>query len=393
MIKLLTFSTLYPSSIRPNHGIFVETRLRHLLKSGHVESHVVAPVPWFPFKGEYFNDYAKFAQMPYEEIHNGIHILHPRFPLIPKIGMSLAPIFMALSMMSVIRHMIRNGFDFDIIDAHYFYPDGVAAVILGEIFNKPVTVTARGTDINLIPNYSLPRKMILWAAQRASGVISVCQFLKDAMVKLGIDVDHIVSLRNGVDLDMFRPIDRVKCRGELDLKYFTLLSVGRLVETKGHALIMQALTAMPDVELLIIGEGPDRYKLECLAKMLRIENRVTLLGSIPQADLRRYYGSVDALVLASVSEGWANVLLESMACGTPVIASKVGGTPEILGIREVGLFLHERSAKGIVQAVNELRAHYPDRDATRHYAEQFSWEATTQGQLDLFQRILVRKSS
>lgn len=393
MIKLLTFSTLYPSSIQPNHGIFVETRLRHLLESGQVGSHVVAPVPWFPFKGKIFSEYAKFARTPHEEILNGIRVLHPRYPLIPKIGMSIAPIFLALSMISVLRHLIRDGYDFDLIDAHYFYPDGVAAVILGKYFNKPVTVTARGTDINLIPNYRLPRKMILWAARRASGLITVCQFLKDAMIKLGIDAGNIVSLRNGVDLDMFRPIDRMKYRKELDLKYFTLLSVGRLVESKGHALVVQALSAMPDVELLIIGEGPDHNKLESLAKTLRIENRVKLLGAIPQSDLRRYYGSVDALVHASVSEGWANVLLESMACGTPIIASEVGGTPEILGSREAGLFLHERTVNGIIQAVNELRAHYPDRNETRLYAEQFSWDATTKGQLDLFRRIYTQKSS
>ena len=392
MIKLLTFSTLYPSSIQPNHGIFVETRLRHLLESGQVESHVIAPVPWFPFKGTVFSGYGKFARTPREEILNGIRVLHPRYPLIPKIGMSIAPLFLAFSMIPVIRHMIREGYDFDVIDSHYFYPDGVAAVMLGKYFNKPVTVTARGTDINLIPNYRIPRKMILWAAKRASGLITVCQALKDAMVNLGIDSDHIISLRNGVDLDIFHPIDRVKCRQELNLKYFTLLSVGSLIKRKAHELIIETLTSLSDVELLIAGSGPEYNNLVSLVRRFNVENRVRFLGTIPQAELPKYYGSADALVLASSREGWANVLLESMACGTPVVASNVWGTPEVVNTHDAGLLMPERTASGIARAVTELRNNYPDRNATRFYAEQFNWDATTQGQLDLFRRILSQKS-
>lgn len=388
MIKLLTFSTLYPSSERPNHGVFVETRLRHLLASGKVQSRVVAPVPWFPLTTARFGDYSQFARTPREETHNGVQVLHPRYLLIPKIGMTVAPFLLAAAMIPVLRQIIRDGYDFDVIDAHYFYPDGVAAIMLGRYFRKPVTITARGSDISLIPNYTLPRRMILWAARRAAGLITVCRALKDAMVKLGVDAHRILPLRNGVDLNLFQPVDREKHREALGLKQFTLLSVGYLVERKGHGLAIQALVSMPDVELLIAGTGPDRGHLENLAKQLGVQNRVRLLGAIPHAELRYYYGAADALVLASAREGWANVLLESMACGTPVIASNVWGTPEVVEAPDAGLLMQERTASGIVQAVSNLRAHYPDRAATRRYAERFSWDATTQGQLDLFQKIL-----
>jgi hypothetical protein len=150
-MKLLTFSTLFPNAVHPSHGIFVETRLRYLMASGKVESRVVAPVPWFPSGNPRFGRYADYARVPAEEQRHGIQISHPRYMLLPKIGMQVAPWLLARSVKAQIGRIIDEGYDFDVLDAHYFYPDGVAAVMLGKYFNKPVVITARGTDINLIP--------------------------------------------------------------------------------------------------------------------------------------------------------------------------------------------------------------------------------------------------
>lgn len=390
MIKLLTFSTLYPSSVRPSHGIFVETRLRYLLASGQAQSVVVAPVPWFPFKDSRFGSYSKFARTPHEETLNGIRVLHPRYPLLPKMGMSSAPFLLAQSAMPTIRRLQAEGYDFDAIDAHYFYPDGVAAVLLARKLGKPVAITARGTDINLIPAHAIPRQLIRWAGKRATAMITVCEALRKSMMDLGIDGQRITTLRNGVDLERFRPVDRTAQREALGLKVFTLLSVGYLIPRKGHDLIIQALPMLPDVRLLIAGDGPELANLTQLAKRLGVDGRVTFLGSLPQTELRNYYGAVDALVLASSREGWANVLLESMACGTPVVASDVWGTPEVVAAPEAGVLMPSRTPEGVVQAVHALRANYPDHGATRRYAEKFSWDDTTQGQLDLFHAITGR---
>ncbi|HEX8886452.1 MAG TPA: glycosyltransferase, partial [Noviherbaspirillum sp.] len=170
-MKLLTFSTLFPNQQRPNHGIFVETRLRYLVASRQVQSRVVAPVPWFPFTHPRFGLYAAYAQVPHSEQRFGLDVSHPRYPVIPKLGMSAAPVLLANSLKSTLGRIIDEGYDFDLIDAHYFYPDGVAAVMLGRYFNKPVVITARGTDINLVPQYRLPRRMIRWAAGQAAGMI------------------------------------------------------------------------------------------------------------------------------------------------------------------------------------------------------------------------------
>ncbi|MDQ1921931.1 glycosyltransferase family 4 protein [Massilia pseudoviolaceinigra] len=387
-MKILTFTTLFPNLVRPNNAIFVETRLRHLVASGQVEARVVAPVPWFPFTHKRFGQYGDFARVPASEERFGLPVLHPRYPVIPKVGMNFAPALLANAARATVGRMLDEGYDFDLIDAHYFYPDGVAAVKLGKHFNKPVVITARGSDISLIPNFAKPRKMIQWAAANAAAVITVCDALKTELVQLGADPASITPLRNGVDLRRFHQGDRAGLRREIGLDGFTLLSVGHLVELKGHDLAIGALPLLPGVTLLIAGSGVELPRLQALARELKVEERVRFLGAVPQPELPRYYGAADALVLASSREGWANVLLESMACGTPVVASRVWGTPEVVAAPAAGVLMRERSRQGVADAVQALRADYPDHDDTRRYAEQFSWDSTTAGQLRLFNAIV-----
>jgi len=386
-MRILTFSTLYPNAARPAHGIFVETQLRQLLESGKIESSVVAPVPWFPSRNPWFGEYALHASVPREERRHGIQVLHPRYLVLPKIGMTLAPFLLAQSVKPVIERVLAQD-RFDLIDAHYFYPDGVAAVLLGRHFGKPVVISALGTDVNLIPRYRLPRQMILWAARHAAGLITVARALKDRLVGLGVPAGRIEVLRNGVDLQLFRPVDREGWRRRLGFKRRTLLSVGNLVPLKGHDLVIRALQLLTELDLVIIGNGPERAALEALARELGVSDRVTFAGVMAQEDLRHYFGAADALVLASSREGWANVLLESMACGTPVIASRVGGTPEVVTAPEAGVMMAERTPEALADAARGLFSSYPDRSATRRYAEGFSWDATTEGHLQLFSRIL-----
>jgi teichuronic acid biosynthesis glycosyltransferase TuaC len=391
-MKLLTFSTLFPNTVSPAHGIFVETRLRYLLGSGKVQSRVVAPVPWFPSSNPRFGSYARYAAIPAREMRHTIDVQHPRYALLPKIGMNVAPALMMQGVKKTVGRMLDDGYDFDLIDAHYFYPDGVAAVMLGKYFNKPVVITSRGTDINLIPQFPIARRQILWAARECDAIITVCKALKDEMVGLGVDAAKVTPLRNGVDLERFAPGDRAAARATLGMQGFTMISVGVLDPRKSHDLSIRALTMLPDASLWIAGTGPEHGRLQALAVELGVADRVRLLGPIAQTELKTYYNAADAMVLASSREGWANVLLESMACGTPVVASNVWGTPEVVAAPAAGVLMGERSARGIADAVNALRAAYPDHATTRRYAEGFSWDDTTNGQLALFERVLARRS-
>lgn len=390
-IRTLLFSTLYPSAVRPVHGIFVETRLRELLKSGEVETKVVAPVPWFPLTGEHFGDYGKFAATPHFEQRNGVDVFHPRYFLLPKMGMNSAPYALARGALPTIRKLIRDGFDFDLIDAHYYYPDGVAAGFIAKALKKPFIVTARGTDINVIPDYPVPRQLILDTAQAAAASIGVSRALIDKLAGLGAAREKLDVFRNGVDLQRFELLPRDKARQHIGIgassEDYLMLSVGNLVELKGHHLAIEALAKMPKgTRLAIIGKGSERARLESLSRQLGVADRVHFAGLVLPDQLKWWYSAADVLVLCSSREGWPNVLLEAMACGTPVVATNVGGVAEMLAM-EVGILLPSRSSEALTFALEHLCAARPDRQQVRHHAEQFAWDETSRAQLQLFKRI------
>ncbi|MBF0627972.1 MAG: glycosyltransferase family 4 protein [Magnetococcales bacterium] len=391
-MRIVTFSTLFPHAAHPLHGIFVAERLRHLVASGAVEAKVIAPVPWFFVAHPRLNKYAWLGKMaPRHEQHAGIEVRHPRYFLLPKIGMTSAPLFLALGAAPEFRRLLAEGFDFDLIDAHYFYPDGIAAWLLGRQLGKPVVITARGSDLNQIPNHPLLKKMIAFTARRADGLITVSTALKQVLTGMGIADSRVTVLRNGVDLERFAPVDREAARARLGWRRPTILSVGFLIERKGHDLILRALQALPELDLAIIGDGPLRERLPALARELGVAERVHFVGAVAQDQLKDYYSAGEALVLASDREGWANVLLEAMACGTRVAATRVWGAPEAVTTPAAGLLFDARTPTGIATAVRTLLSIPPDREATRRHAECFSWEATTLGQLQRFREILEQR--
>ena len=392
-VRLLTFSTLFPHAARPNQGIFVENRLRHLVAGGQATSLVLAPVPWFPSRAERFGDWAVNARAPPAEVRHGLAIRHPRYPVIPKLGMSIAPWLMYRAMLPRVARLLAEGHRFDAIDAHYIYPDGVAATWLGRCFGLPVVITARGSDVNLIPAYRLPRRLIQGAIHDATALVAVSAALKDALIQLGAPDEKVTVLRNGVETELFHPpADREAARKALGLKGPTLVSVGGLIERKGHDRTIAAMRQLPGFELVIAGDGPARQQLAGLIAEYGLTHRVRLLGAVPHRELPAMYGAADASVLASSREGWANVLLESMACGTPVVAANICGNSEVVRASAAGVIYQPNTPDGIAARVRRLFAALPDRAATRSYAEPFSWDDTTAGQLALFRRVRAGRS-
>ncbi|MEO6799924.1 MAG: glycosyltransferase [Rhodanobacter sp.] len=390
-IRLLVFTSLYPNAAQPRHGVFVEERLRRLLDSGRVAAIVVAPVPWFPFRSPRFGVYAALARVPRREERHGTEVCHPRYPVIPKVGMSVAPSLMVRALLPVLRQLQADGRDFDLIDAHYFYPDGVAAARIGAALGKPVVITARGSDVTLIPRYRRPRRQILWAAQSAAAVATVSLILKDKLVALGADPGKITVLRNGVDLDRFGPRDRSAIRAKLTLTGPVWLTVGNLIELKGVHIAIEALSQVSDTVLLIAGTGPEELRLRELVTTLGLDARVRFLGAVTHDELCEYYNAADALVHASSREGMPNVVLESMACGTPVVAAPFEGVRELLDVPEAGEVAAARSRDAIVAAWLRLRDRAPARAATRAHAEQFGWQPVVEAQCELYAQVLAAK--
>jgi glycosyltransferase involved in cell wall biosynthesis len=222
-------------------------------------------------------------------------------------------------------------------------------------------------------------------------LITVSKALKTRLLELGIGAERIRVLRNGVDLQQFRAEGRLSDRQELGLTGKVLLMVGNLVELKGHCHALAALKTLTGYHLLIAGDGPLLGSLKSETKRLGIEGRVHFLGRVPHEDLPSIYRSADCLLLCSSREGWPNVLLESMACGTPVVAVDIPGIREVVASEAAGTLCPERSGSALAESIERQMSKPEDPKQTRKYAEGFSWEATTKGQLELFQSILGSK--
>lgn len=383
-IRLLVFTTLYPNAAQLRHGVFVEERLRKLVATGRVTARVVAPVPWFPFRNPHFGNYAKFAAVPHAEERFGIRIVHPRYPVIPKFGMNIAPSLLYRALLPFLRRCAADE-DFDVIDAHYLYPDGVAAVRLGAALGKPVVLSARGSDVTLLPRYAVPRHRICDAADGASAIITVSQDLNDKLVRLGATSAKVTTLRNGVDLARFRPLARDGIRAELGLAGTTWLTVGHLTRPKGAHIAIGALARVTDATLMVAGDGPERTRLRQLAELLGVAQRIRFLGGVPHDDLCRYYNAADVLLHPSESEGMPNVVLEALACGTPVLAAPFDSAAEIIQSPEAGIIASEPSVDALVAAWKTLQARMPQRAATRCFAElHFDWDAVIDAQCALY---------
>ncbi|MBF0142814.1 MAG: glycosyltransferase [Magnetococcales bacterium] len=363
---------------------------------------VVAPVPWFPLGHACFGRYGVFARVPRREDRQGVVVHHPRYPVIPKVGMSLAPFLLAAAVAPFLSRLRRQGCGFDLIDAHYFYPDGVAAALLGRLLNVPVVVTSRGSDLNAIAGYAAPRHLIRWAAGQAAALVTISMDLRQRLVRLGVPEAKVRVVRNGVDWEHFHPpevspaprspLSGAGSPGPGD-RPLALLCMGNLVPHKGTDLVIRALPALPRAALTIVGEGPEREKLEGLARELGVAGRVRFVGEVAPEETWRFHAEADLLVVASTREGIPNVIYESLACGTPVVATAVGGISEVLTHPAAGVLMTERTPEALVEALTRLGESRPGREVTREFSRRFSWDESSRELASLFEAVCKRRSS
>lgn len=384
-MKVLTLSSLFPSSVRPSFGIFVETRLRHLVKDTGVDARVVAPVPWFPFTHAAFGAYASAARTPRYEDRNGLQVRHPRYMVIPKIGMRFAPGALCRAFVREAKALQAQGFDFDVIDAHYLFPDGVAAAKVGQALGKPVIMTARGSDVTEIArDYPRYRAQIMAAVETSAHVITVSESLRRELTEYGAPADKVTTLRNGVDCDRFQPTGCGPAPGDPK----SVLFVGWLIPRKRPDLVLKAVAQLPNVRACLVGSGPEEARLRQLAAMLEIEDRVDFLGQQPPEAMPGHFTAADVLMLPSEREGWANVLLEAMACGTPVVSRAVDGALDLVTTAEAGTLVDSDAPEDYAQAISALLAAPPDRAQVRAYAETFTWREISMAQRTIFERAI-----
>lgn len=335
-MNLLVLTSLWPNAEQPDFSPFVRQRIAAIARGGEARVRVVAPVPYFPRQIRSTlipAHWRRAARIPSAERIEGIETAHPRYLVTPRVGMRFYSRWMARAVEPVLRRMQAER-PIDLIDAHYVYPDGHAAVLLARRLKLPVVITARGSDIHQFSQMPSIRPMIREALSAADGVIAVSEALKRRMVELGIEPEKIAVIRNGIDGAIFAPRDRAQARHRLGIAADArlVLSVGGLTPVKGFDRLIDAMAAIRDERavLYILGEGPERAALTDRIRAGRTAGRVFLPGARHHSELADWYSAADLFCLASHREGCPNVVLESMACGAPVLASDVGGIAEIL---------------------------------------------------------------
>lgn len=394
-MKILTYTSLFPNATDSNHGIFIQNRMLHYARHYSHELQVVAPVPYFPnIPG--FPRWSRYSKIPRQEKQQGITVLHPRYLVTPKAGMMLYGWHMFLGSLASVKRLQR-GFDFAVIDAHFLYPDAFAAVLLGQVTRRPVIVSARGTDVHSYTRLLGIRPLLRFVLHRAAAVIAVCQKLKDMIVELGIPQEKVRVIGNGIDLRRFCPGDRLAARRELGLPpdRILILSVARIAEVKGIHHLIDAVTRVrrlrSEVQLILVGSCEDSTYLKGLERRItqaKLDDAVRFVGPQPHAAMRDWYNACDLFCLCSAREGWPNVLLEALACGKPVVASRVGGIPEIVASADYGLLVDPPGGEGFARAIQAALDKHWDVERLVRYATEHSWDQVSAKQENLFQQVV-----
>ncbi|MDP1902583.1 MAG: glycosyltransferase [Rubrivivax sp.] len=378
---VVVLSSLFPSAAQPVAGLFIRERMFRVGR--RLPLVVVAPSPWFPLQRLLARWRPGFRPgAPREEAQFGTPVWYPRFFSLPGVLKRLDGWFMALGAWPRLRALQRAG-RLDVLDAHFAYPDGFAATRLGRWLGVPVTITMRGTEARHAQDPSL-RPLVAQALQRADRVFAVSESLRQVALGMGVPPERVRVVGNGVDLERFRPIDRTQARAALGLPPGApvLVSVGGLCERKGFHRVIACLPALhakgSQAHLLVVGgpspEGDWTERLKAQVRELGLADRVHFTGPVPPQELHRVLSAADVFVLATRNEGWANVFLEAMACGLPVVTTNVGGNAEVVCRPELGTVVPFGDAGALTAAMHAALGRAWDRAAIREYAQANTWE-------------------
>lgn len=387
-LRVLTLSTLFPDHTRPNFGVFVEAQALHLAARPGVVVEVVAPVGLPPFPLSLGRRHRALRVLPPSETWKGLRVHRPRFASIPGLP-AYTPANMARVLLPLLRD-IRRRFAFDVIDAQFFWPDGPAAMRLAAALGVPFSVKARGGDIQFWRDVRGVGSQIVAAGRAASGLLAVSAALKDVMAGLGMPAHAIRVHYTGIDRDRFRPVDRAAAKAALGIAGPLIVTVGALVPRKGQALAIDAVAKIPGATLLIVGGGPDRTRLEALIRTAGLDTRIRVLGPRPHGELPGLMAAADVMLLMSQSEGLANVWVEAMACGTPIVIGDVGGAREALRGDGAGRFA-AFDADAVADALRGVLADPPAPADVRAHVDRFSWDTNAE-QLEAHLRHVAGKT-
>lgn len=375
-VRVLVFTTLFPNPSQPQFGIFVRHRVAAV--AAHCPTHVVAPILTRPGY-----DRGAGVAVPGHEHQGLFDVSHPRFTTIPGAARAADGWLLFVQSLPYVRRL-RTKFPFDLIDAHYAFPDGAAAVLLGAHFRVPVCLTVRGGDIDLLPRFRMRRRIIRQTLQRADRVFSVSLHLANAIARLGVPLHRVRIVPNGIDTAVFHLQDRRLARRSVGFPEdrTLILCAADLLPDKGVHVLIEALPLLPTngaapPQLVIVGtadRGRYQARIEKRIRELGLGECVRIVGSKPQHELSAWYNAADLMVLPTFREGCPNVVREAIACGLPVVASRVGGVPELITSEKLGVLVEPGDSPGLARAIGAALSQPWDRETIAGIGVRPTWE-------------------
>jgi teichuronic acid biosynthesis glycosyltransferase TuaC len=386
VLRILSLSSVYPTPHNPGAGLFVRARLQRMAVRSELK--VLAPVFLFDAKSGTGRGWRR---------DGAAEVLHPSWFYLPGSGV-LTPVLLGIEMWwPLVR--LRRTFPFQVIDAHFGYPEGIAAAMLAALTRSPFTITFRGSEF-LHGGYPLRRRLLRWALRRANRVIAVSEQLRQLAVAMGADPARTRAIPNGLDTSLYWPRDRCQARRKhgISADALIILTAGHLIELKGHHHAVAALKSLREkgvaAQLLIAGGEPSRGlpsfepKIRRLVVELGLQDHVRFVGQVTPDTLAELMSAANVFCLASSREGWPNVVHEAMGCGTPVVATRVGAVPELIPSDRYGLIVAPNDPAALAEGFAEALRKNWDREAVCAWAQSRSWEQVAAEVLEQMQEIV-----
>lgn len=396
-MKVLALSYLFPNPAQPDYGIFVYNRLKAVRELCDVK--VISPLQWYPLRNTLRPTLADSQPIQARETMGGLETWYPRFPVIPRYLKWLDAISYYYSVKPLVARLVGAGFNFDLIDAHWTYPDILAAYLLSRQYKKPFVVTIRGREALYLGERGGRKRLLDWCLQRADGIVTLSSELADLAIEIGVPRQKVQVILNGVNSSNFYTTSREEARMSLGLPVHKklLISVGSLIERKGHHEIIKLVPELNkkfDLDFYIIGdinpEGDFSTRIRGLIKGLGLTN-VHFVNKINHSDLAHWYNAADLFCLATKGEGCPNVVMEALACGTPVIITNVGAVPDIVANGTDGFVVDslDQLSGRICAALNRTW----DREAVSNKARSRTWNACAKEVLGIYSTVLENSAA
>lgn len=383
-MRVLTFTNLYPNPEQPERGKFISQMVDAL--PSEIKSVVVSPLPWCPPISIGNSDKLVFSRIPYSASVNGIESYYPKYFMVPKVSSLFHAASILIFSFSIVNYL-KKRHAVDLVHAHYLYPDCVAAVLIAKWLSIPIVVSARGSDINIFGGYKCCMPQIRWALHQANIVTAVSDAMRSKIINdYGVNGNKVKTIRNGVDSAVIKKIERKRARSILELnpseKY--LLFVGHLQKVKGLSYLIESLKILKDsgnlnFKTLLVGEGVERKQIEKKIAKFHLQKYVILIGNKPHEEVFLWMSASDVLCLPSIQEGTPNVVLEALVCDLPIVASNVGGIPEVVD-RSNSILVPPKDSKTLAGAIlqgfklkwlNQKKMNYSWHDCAQKYADLY----------------------